>query len=29
VQWFALAATVAIVYLVLTVRAARRRKIPQ
>lgn len=26
VQWFALAATVAIVYLVLTVRAARRRK---
>lgn len=29
VQWFALAATVAIVYLVLTVRAARRRKLPQ
>jgi cytochrome oxidase assembly protein ShyY1 len=29
VQWFALAATVAIVYLVLTVRAARRRKPPQ
>ena len=29
VQWFALAATVAIVYLVLTVRAARRRKLSQ